>query len=120
MDIFCLFLEPLQGKMQGVVQGIIIISILWCSYSLIPFWRELPSYIKYRTWNDLARFGYILDMKVEKNQNPSMFLATYWNLSQKSGDLDFFFLSNLVNLGHFFQGKCFEEVNNRCQDQFSV
>jgi hypothetical protein len=40
---------------------------------------------------DLARFGYILDMKVEKkkkkNQNPFIFLATYWNLSSKSGNL---------------------------------
>jgi hypothetical protein len=25
--------------------------------------------------NNLAKFGYILDMKVEKKQNPSMFLA---------------------------------------------
>jgi len=30
------------------------------------------------------------DMNVEKNQDPSIFLATYWNLSQKSGNLDFF------------------------------
>jgi hypothetical protein len=39
--------------------------------------------------NNLAKFGYILDMKVErrKKQNPSIFLATYWNLSLKSGDL---------------------------------
>jgi hypothetical protein len=28
--------------------------------------------------NNLAKFGYILDMKVEKKkQNPSMFLTTY-------------------------------------------
>jgi hypothetical protein len=26
-------------------------------------------------------------MKVEKNQNPFIFLATYWNLSSKSDDL---------------------------------
>jgi hypothetical protein len=29
------------------------------------------------------------DMKVEKNQDPSIFLATYWNLLQKFGDLNF-------------------------------
>jgi hypothetical protein len=32
------------------------------------------------------------DMKVEKNQDPSIFLATYWNLSQKSGKFGFFSL----------------------------
>jgi hypothetical protein len=39
--------------------------------------------------NNLANFGYILDMKVGKRikQNPSIFLATYWILSLKSGDL---------------------------------
>jgi hypothetical protein len=42
-----------------------------------------PSFIK----NDLARFGYILDMIVQKNQNPSIFLATCRNSSQKSGNL---------------------------------
>jgi predicted site-specific integrase-resolvase len=31
--------------------------------------------------DDLARFGYRLDMKVEKIQNISIFLTTYWNLS---------------------------------------
>jgi hypothetical protein len=30
-------------------------------------------------------------MVVEKNQNPSIFLATYWNLSQNSGDLEIYF-----------------------------
>jgi hypothetical protein len=29
-------------------------------------------------------------MKEEKTQNPSIFLATYWNSSLKSGDLVFF------------------------------
>jgi len=43
--------------------------ILWCSWT-----GNLPS-------DDLARFGYILDMNVEKNHNPSIFLATYWNLA---------------------------------------
>jgi hypothetical protein len=28
MGLFCLFLVPLQGKMQGVVQGIIIVVIV--------------------------------------------------------------------------------------------
>jgi hypothetical protein len=30
-------------------------------------------------------------MKVEKNQNPLIFPATYWNLSQTSGNLKTFF-----------------------------
>jgi hypothetical protein len=29
--------------------------------------------------NSSSRFGYILDIKVGKKQNPSIFLATYWN-----------------------------------------
>jgi hypothetical protein len=37
--------------------------------------------------DDLAIFHYILNMKVERNKNPFIFLATYWNLSYKSGDL---------------------------------
>jgi hypothetical protein len=41
-------------------------------------------------------------MKEEKTQNPSIFLATYWNSSLKSGDLEFFFLQNLATLGDFF------------------
>jgi hypothetical protein len=33
--------------------------------------------------NNLAKFGYILDMKSreKKIQNPSILLVTYWNLS---------------------------------------
>ncbi len=61
-------------------------------------------------FGDLARFGYMLDMKAEKKQNPSIFLATYWNSSLKSGDLDFLFFGNLVNLGHFLHAKSFVYV----------
>jgi hypothetical protein len=46
-----------------------------------------------RPENDLAKTGYILDMKSGKRKNPSMFLATYWSLSLKSGDLEFIFPS---------------------------
>jgi hypothetical protein len=35
-------------------------------------------------------------MTVKEKQNPFVFLATYWNLSSKSGDL-----------GHFFHEKSF-------------
>jgi hypothetical protein len=35
----------------------------------------------------IAIFHYIQNMKVERNKNPFIFLATYWNLSDKSGDL---------------------------------
>jgi hypothetical protein len=37
--------------------------------------------------NNLAKFGYILDIKVE-NKIPSIFLAASWNLSSKCGDLE--------------------------------
>jgi len=47
-------------------------------------------------------------MKVEKKLNPSIYLATCWNLSQKSGDLKEKKSQNLANLGHFFHKKSFE------------
>jgi hypothetical protein len=40
--------------------------------------------------NSLAKFGYQVDMKVERKQNRSIFLATYSNLSLKISDLDLF------------------------------
>jgi hypothetical protein len=43
-------------------------------------------------------------MVVEKNQNHSIFLATYWNLSQNSGDSDFIFLKS-GKFGPFFPWK---------------
>jgi uncharacterized membrane protein len=50
-------------------------------------------------------FFHILNMKTKKTQNPSIFLATHWNLSLKSGDLDkFFHEKNLcIVLNHIFQ-----------------
>jgi hypothetical protein len=50
--------------------------------------------------NNIAKFGYILDMKVE-TKNLSIFLPTYWNLSQNSRDLENFG-ENLANSGQFF------------------
>jgi hypothetical protein len=47
-------------------------------------------------------------MKVEKKQNPSIFLTTDWNLSYKYSNIGFFF-QNLVNLGQFFHKKSFVE-----------
>lgn len=35
--------------------------------------------------SNLVKFGYIPDMKVNK-EDPSIFLATGWNLSKKSGN----------------------------------
>ncbi len=49
-------------------------------------------------------------MKVEKNQDPSIFLATFWNLLKKSGDLNFFSFRNLANLDHFSHEKSFVMV----------
>jgi hypothetical protein len=44
-------------------------------------------------------------MKVgkKKRKSPSIFLATYWNLSYKSGNFEF--SRNLANLGPFFPWK---------------
>jgi hypothetical protein len=42
------------------------------------------------------------DMKVEKSQNPSTFLATYWNLLWKYGDLKNIYIKKLANLDPFF------------------
>jgi hypothetical protein len=47
-----------------------VLRILWYSQS-----GDHPE-------NNLAKFRYILDMEVGRRiQNPSTFLATYWNLS---------------------------------------
>lgn len=54
---------------------------------------DVAAKVTIRPENDLAKIGYILDMKVGKKQNPSMFLATYWSLPLKSGDLEFIFPS---------------------------
>jgi len=67
--------------------------ILWCSQS------------DNRSENDLAKFGYILNTKANyfyKKQNPSIFLATDWNLSKKNLTIWKNILQNLANLGHFF------------------
>jgi len=45
-------------------------------------------------------------MKVEKNQNPSIFLATYWDLSYKSGNLEKQILKP-GEFGPFFPWKMF-------------
>ncbi len=53
------------------VQGFFL-RILWCS-----------SLSGHHSQNNLAKFGYILDVKVmgKKEQNPYVFLATFWKLS---------------------------------------
>ncbi len=45
--------------------------------NFMPFFSQLCDVIE----EALARFDYILDMKVEKTHNPFIFLATYWDLS---------------------------------------
>jgi hypothetical protein len=42
------------------------------------------------------------DMKVEKYQDPSIFLATYWNLSQKIWQFGFFFPLKIWQILAFF------------------
>jgi hypothetical protein len=41
-------------------------------------------------------------MKGEKTQSTYIFLATNWNSSIKSSNLEIFPLHNLVDLGHFY------------------
>jgi len=60
--------EIVGGKNQSQSQAGIFLRILWCSQG-----GDHPEI-------NLANYGYIPDMKVEKNQDPSIFLATYWNL----------------------------------------
>jgi len=46
-----------------------------------PFFTQIGFMCKCQNYN-ITRFGYKLDMKVggKKKQNPSIFLATFWNL----------------------------------------
>jgi len=60
-------------------------SFLWCNWS-----GNQPL-------GDLARSGYILDMKAEKNR----ILLHFWLPTGKK------FFGNLANLGHFIHGKSF-------------
>jgi hypothetical protein len=59
------------GSMISVPEKVLptefILRILWCSQS------------GNRPENNLAKFGYILHMKIKK-QSPSIFLATYWKI----------------------------------------
>jgi len=71
----------------------LLLRILWCSQS------------GNHSQNNLVKFGYILDMKVEKKQNPSVFLATYSNLSLKAGGLKKNFFKIWAKLGSFFLWK---------------
>jgi hypothetical protein len=48
----------------------------------------------------------------KKKQNPYIFLAAHWNLSQKSDDLETFFSPNLANLGFFFMENPFYRLKS--------
>ncbi len=60
--------------------------------------------------NNLAKLGYILDMKVGKKKNPSICLDLYSNLFIKSDDLKKNSLRNLAIWGIFLHEKSFVEV----------
>jgi hypothetical protein len=64
--------------------------ILWCSQS-----GHYPE-------NNLAKFGYILDMKVEKNSKSLYILGYLLELIIKIWRFGIFFL---FSLGHFFHEK---------------
>jgi hypothetical protein len=55
---------------------------------------------------DLARFGYILHMKVEKQTEFFYILGYLLELIIKTWQSEIFF-GNLANLGHFFPWKIF-------------
>ncbi len=55
--------------------------------------------------NNLAKFGYQVDMKVERKQNCSIFLATYSNLSLKIWWFGIFFPLKSVEFEPFFPMK---------------
>jgi len=55
--------------------------------------------------NNVAKFGYVLDMKVEKKKNPSIFPDPHWNLIIKTGDLKKKPFKIWANLNHFFLWK---------------
>jgi hypothetical protein len=76
--VICLYIrcESWQ-RIRGVWNRVFYKRILWCSQGGDHPETLLPNTI------------FMPDMKVEKNQNPCIFLATYWNLLQKSGDLNF-------------------------------
>jgi membrane associated rhomboid family serine protease len=48
-------------------------------------------------WSLLQKFE-----KFQKKQNPSIFLATYWKSSSKSGDLEIVFFEIWRILGHLY------------------
>lgn len=74
--------------------------------NLFSPWHALsrPHLFAYKNLYDFI-FFHILNMKLKKTQNPSILLGTHCYLILKSGVLDFFFLLNLANLGHFFHEK---------------
>jgi len=61
--------------------------------------------------NNLSKFGYILDMKVNKKKKDSFYILGYileFMIFFYNGNLEKFFLKNLwnlANLGHFFDEK---------------
>jgi hypothetical protein len=57
--------------------------------------------------DDLARFGYRLDMKVEKNSESFYILGYLLELIIKISLFENFFLGDLAHLDHFFNGKSF-------------
>jgi hypothetical protein len=67
--------SPKKGQLVPLQ---LLLMILWCSQS-----GDYPE-------NDLAKFGYIIDIQVEKKQNPSIFLTAFWKLLQGAGDRKFF------------------------------
>ncbi len=81
-------------------------SILWCSWS-----DSHPP-------EDLAKFGYILDIKIKTFKQPSVILTTCWNLLQKSGYLYGYVYFEKPNMGHFFHQKSVEEKYSSKSDFF--
>jgi hypothetical protein len=74
------FIGQVDISRSGVGVGAgFLLRILWCSQS------------GDHNENNLAKFDYILNMKVRKSQNSFIFLAIYWNLLKKSDDVELLF-----------------------------
>jgi hypothetical protein len=77
-------------------------------YNPLSPWHALsrPHLFAYKNLYEL-NFFHILNMRIKKTQNPSIFLATHWTLSLKSGDLGQFFHEKkaLYRFKSYFSGR---------------
>jgi hypothetical protein len=85
----CIFIKLAPSPSSDHV---FFLNFVWCSWS-----DNHPP-------EDLAKFGYILDIKIKTFKQASVILTTCWNLLQKSGYLYVYIYIYIEkpNMGHFF------------------